>query len=111
MSATFETEVRRETTLPTEILREISEATEGKYSLKQLDDTAMWAASGPVMAAATAGRADASELTVYLAAGIYGGAMMAEYINAGLLDPEKISRWVDEIPAKLAAQEASPDEE
>jgi len=94
----------QETTLPLELLQEVAAQIDGDYTLQEIDDTAMWAASGPVLAASTAGLASSAEHTVYYAAGIFAGSMLPTYVNDGLLDPHKISQWVNEVAAKAVAE-------
>ena len=95
----------QETTLPKELLEEAAKDVDGDYTLQELDDTAMWAVSAPITAAATAGLASQAEHAVYYAAGIFAGAMMPMYINDGLLDPKKISHWVNvTLPERAEAE-------
>lgn len=88
----------RETTLPTEILEAVQEKLNDDYTLQQIDDTAVWATSGPVLSAASLGLADDSDKSVYLASGIFAMSMMPEYINERLIDPEAVSIWVNSLP-------------
>jgi hypothetical protein len=88
----------RETTLPTEILEAVQEKLNDEYTLQEIDDTAIWATSGPVLSAASMGLADDSDKSVYFASGVFAMSMMPEYINEGLIDPKAVSAWVNSLP-------------
>ena len=97
-------------TLPEELLREIAGQLDNEYTMQELDDTAMWASAGPVFSAASAGLASSAEHTLYYAASIYAGSMMVEYIKDGLLDPHKISKWVNDTYLKSLASMAADED-
>jgi hypothetical protein len=100
----------RETTLPTELLQELSDELDGEYTLSQLDDAAIVYTSGPVLSAAAVGLASNEDKAVYLTAGVFAGSMMADLIRAGLIDPVRAHDYVDEINATDISTEVAPEE-
>jgi hypothetical protein len=79
-----------------EVLTRVQKNLQKSYTDKELENTAYFLAALPMTAAANIGAADDHPMARVAVVNVFAGAMLAEFINRGLIDPTRITDWMAE---------------